>query len=49
MAYQEHGLCHPHFDGKDYKMWQRRMSTFLRGKGQIIWDVMENTSYVHPC
>jgi hypothetical protein len=24
------------------------MSTFLCGKGQFIWDVTENTSYVHP-
>jgi hypothetical protein len=24
------------------------MSAFLCGKGQIIWDVMKNTSYVHP-
>jgi hypothetical protein len=24
------------------------MSAFLRGKGQIIWDVVENTSYLHP-
>jgi hypothetical protein len=24
------------------------MSAFLRGKGQIIWDVTQNTSYVHP-
>jgi hypothetical protein len=29
-------------------MWQRRMAAFLRGKGQILWDVMMNTSYVHP-
>jgi hypothetical protein len=29
-------------------MWQRHFSAFLRGKGHIIWDVMENTSYVHP-
>jgi hypothetical protein len=21
---------------------------FLRGKGQILWDVTENTTYVHP-
>jgi hypothetical protein len=21
---------------------------FLRGKGQILWDVMVNTTYVHP-
>jgi hypothetical protein len=29
-------------------MWQRRMTAFLRGKGQIIWDVAVNTPYVHP-
>jgi hypothetical protein len=28
-------------------MWQRRMATFLRGKGQILWDVTVNTAYVH--
>jgi hypothetical protein len=29
-------------------MWKRRMATFLRGKGQILWNVMVNTTYVHP-
>jgi hypothetical protein len=29
-------------------MWQRRMTAFLREKGQILWDVTVNTSYVHP-
>jgi hypothetical protein len=29
-------------------MWQRRMTAFLRGKGQILWDVTVNTTYVHP-
>jgi hypothetical protein len=29
-------------------MWQRRMVAFLRGKGQILWDVTVNTAYVHP-
>jgi hypothetical protein len=29
-------------------MWERRMATFLRGKGQVLWDVMVNTAYVHP-
>jgi hypothetical protein len=29
-------------------MWQRRMAAFLRGKGQILWDVTVNTAYVHP-
>jgi hypothetical protein len=24
------------------------MAAFLRGKGQILWDVMVNTAYVHP-
>jgi hypothetical protein len=48
MEYQEWGLGPPHFDGKDYQMWQRRMTAFLHGKGQIIWGVMENTTYVHP-
>jgi hypothetical protein len=24
------------------------MAAFLRGKGQILWDVMVNTEYVHP-
>jgi hypothetical protein len=47
MVYQERGSGPPHFDGKNYQMWQRRVSAFLHGKGQILWDVMENTSYVH--
>jgi aminopeptidase-like protein len=37
----------PHFDGKNYYMWQRQMSAFIRGKGQIIWDVTENKTHVH--
>jgi hypothetical protein len=28
-------------------MWQRRMAAFLCGKGQILWDVMVNTTFVH--
>jgi hypothetical protein len=24
------------------------MAAFLRGKGQILWDVTMNTGYVHP-
>jgi hypothetical protein len=28
-------------------MWQRWMAAFLRGKGQILWDVTMNTTYVH--
>jgi hypothetical protein len=47
MAYQEQGSGPPHFDGKNYQMWQRWMAAFLRGKGQILWDVTVNTSYVH--
>jgi hypothetical protein len=48
MAYQERGSVPPHFDGKNYHMWQRRMAAFLRGKVQILWDVTVNTTYVHP-
>jgi hypothetical protein len=48
MAYQERGSGSPHFDGANYQMWQRRMTAFLRGKGQILWDVTVNTAYVHP-
>jgi hypothetical protein len=46
MVYQKHGLGHPHFDGKNYQMWSKRMVAFLRGKGQILWDVMVDTGYV---
>jgi hypothetical protein len=28
-------------------MWQRRMVAFIRGKGQILWDVTVNTAHVH--
>jgi hypothetical protein len=48
MAYQERGSGPPHFDGKNYQMWQRRMAVFLRGKSQILWDVTVNSTYVHP-
>jgi hypothetical protein len=48
MVYQERGSGPPHFDGTNYQMWQRRMAAFLRGKGQILWDVTVNTTYVHP-
>jgi hypothetical protein len=48
MAYQEWGSGPPHFDGTNYQMWQRQMAAFLDGKGQILWDVMLNTTYVHP-
>jgi hypothetical protein len=47
MAYQERGSGPPHFDGKNYQMWQRQMAAFLLGKGQILWDVTLNTTYVH--
>jgi hypothetical protein len=46
MAYQERGSGPPHIDGKTYKMWSKRMGAFLRGKGQILWDVTEDTCYV---
>jgi hypothetical protein len=46
MAYQEWGLGPPHFDGKSYQMWSKRMVAFLRRKGQIFWDVTVDTSYV---
>jgi hypothetical protein len=29
-------------------MWQRWIAAFLRGKGQILWDVTVNIAYVHP-
>jgi hypothetical protein len=48
MAYQEQGSGPPHFNGKNYQMWQRRMAAFLRGKGHILWDITVNTTYVHP-
>jgi hypothetical protein len=35
------------FGGKNYQMWQRRIVAFLFGKGQILWDVTVNTTYVH--
>jgi hypothetical protein len=47
MAYQERGSGPPHFDGKNYQMWQRQMVAFLRGKVQILWDVTMNIAYVH--
>jgi hypothetical protein len=46
MAYQERGSGPPHFDGKNYKMWSKRMAAFLRRKGQILWDVTVDTGYV---
>jgi hypothetical protein len=48
MAYQERGSGRPHFDGKNYQMWSKRMAAFLRGKGQILWDVTVDNSYVQP-
>jgi hypothetical protein len=47
MVYQEWGSGPPHFDGKNYQMWQRRMVAFLYGKGLILWDVTVNTAYVY--
>jgi hypothetical protein len=47
MAYQEWGSVPPLFDGRNYHMWQRQIAAFLRGKGQILWDVTVNTAYVH--
>jgi hypothetical protein len=29
-------------------MWSKRMAAFLRGKGQILWDVTVHTGYVQP-
>jgi hypothetical protein len=46
MAYHERGSGPPHFDGKNYQMWSKRMAAFLRGKGQIFWDVTVDTGYV---
>jgi hypothetical protein len=46
MAYQKWGSGPPHFDGKNYQMWSKRMAAFLRGKGQILWDVTVGTGYV---
>jgi hypothetical protein len=48
MAYQERGSGPPHFDGKNYQMWSKRMAVFLRGKAQILWDVTVDTGYVQP-
>jgi hypothetical protein len=46
MLYQERGSGPPHFDGKNYQMWSKRMAAFLRRKGQILWDVTVDTGYV---
>jgi hypothetical protein len=45
MANQERGSGPPHFDGKNYQMWSKRTTTFLRGKCQILWDVTVDTGY----
>jgi hypothetical protein len=46
MAYQERGSSPLRFDGKNYQMWSKRMVAFLRVKGQILWDVTVDNSYV---
>jgi hypothetical protein len=48
MAYHERVLGPPHFDGKSYQMCSKRMAAFLRGMGQILWDVTVDTGYVQP-
>jgi hypothetical protein len=48
MAYQERGSGPPHINGKNYQMWSKQMAAFLRGKGQIFWDVTVDTAYVQP-
>jgi hypothetical protein len=48
MAYQEWGSGPPHFDGKNYQMWSKRIAAFLHKKGQILSDVMVDTGYVQP-
>jgi hypothetical protein len=48
MAYQERGSGPPHFDGKSYQKWSKRMAAFLRGTSQILWDVTVDTGYVQP-
>jgi hypothetical protein len=48
MANQERGSSPPHFNGKNYQMWSKRMAAFLRGNGKILWDVTVDTGYVQP-
>jgi hypothetical protein len=48
MVYQERGSSPPHFDGKNYQTWSKRMAVFLYRKGQILWDVTMDNGYVHP-
>jgi hypothetical protein len=33
---------------KKYRMWSKRMAAFLRGKGQILWDVTVDSGHVQP-
>jgi hypothetical protein len=47
MTYLEQGSGPPHFDGKNYHMWQRRMVVFLHDKGKILWVVTVNKTDVH--
>ena len=48
MTYQVKGSGPPYFDGKNYQMWQERMGSFLRGKGQLLWDVTVDITYDIP-
>jgi hypothetical protein len=48
MAYQEWGSGPPHFDRKNYQMWNKRMIAFFHGKGQILCDVTVDIGYVQP-
>ena len=48
MGDYDKGSGPPHFDGKNYPMWERRMGAFLRGKGTLIWEVTQNDQYVIP-
>jgi hypothetical protein len=48
MVYQEQGSGPPHFNGKNYQMWSKRIVAFLRGKSHILWDVTMDTGYVQP-
>ena len=46
MAYQDRGSDSPHFDGKNYQMWEACMGAFLHGKGQLLWEVTIDNTYV---
>jgi hypothetical protein len=48
MVFQERGSGPPHFDSIIYQMWSKQKAAFLRGKGQILWDVTVDNSYVQP-